>query len=95
MIAGFLTIGPIACSRRRSIVAILLFDKRDPKLLQQELSKRVKIDSRAKSGKETIAGVHRRPKWVPHYRDRDAQALLQLCPGMLTLGSGRLTLSSG
>jgi hypothetical protein len=54
-----------------------------------------KNGSRAKLGKETVAGAHRRPKWVPHYGAQDAQALLRLCSGMLTLGSGMLTLSSG
>jgi hypothetical protein len=41
--------------------------KRDPKLPQQELCKGAETDSQAKFGKETIAGVYRRPKWVPHY----------------------------
>ena len=54
-----------------------------------------KTDSRAKFGKETIAGAHRRPKWALYYsaladsgRAQDAQALLRLCSGMLALGSG-------
>jgi hypothetical protein len=54
-----------------------------------------KPDSRAKFGKETVAGAHRRPKWVPHYGAQadsglaqDTQALLRLCSGMLTLSSG-------
>jgi hypothetical protein len=45
-------------------------------------------DSRAKFGKETVAGSHRRPKWVPHYgaqadsrRAQHAQAPLRLCSG--------------
>ena len=57
-------------------------------LLQQEPCKGAETDSRAKFGKETIAGAHRRPKWVPHYgaqadsgRAQDAQALLRLCSG--------------
>ena len=51
--------------------------------------KGVETDSRAKFGKETVAGAHRRPKWVPHYgaqadsgRAQDAQALLRLYSGM-------------
>jgi hypothetical protein len=43
----------------------LLFNKRVPKLLQQEPCKGVEKDSRAKLGKETIAEVYRRPEWVP------------------------------
>jgi hypothetical protein len=41
--------------------AILLFDKRDPKLFLQELCKGVETDSWAKFGMETIAGAHWRP----------------------------------
>jgi hypothetical protein len=50
-------------------------------------------DSRARFGKETVAGAHRRPKWAPHYGAQadsgrandaqDAQAVLRLCSGML------------
>jgi hypothetical protein len=29
-------------------------------------------------GEETVAGAHRRPKWVPYY---SAQVLLRLCSG--------------
>lgn len=36
------------------------------------------MDSRAKFGKETVAGAHRRPKSVPHYGEQVAQALLGL-----------------
>jgi hypothetical protein len=46
-----------------SVTAVcLLFDKRDPKLLEQEPCKGAETDSRAKFGKETIAEVYRRPK---------------------------------
>jgi hypothetical protein len=62
LVPVLLTTGPLACSRRKFIAAILLFDKRDPKLLYQELGKRAETDSRAKFGKEAIAGAHRRPK---------------------------------
>jgi hypothetical protein len=64
-------------------------------LLPRESCKGAETDSRAKFGKETVCGAHRRPKWVPHYGvqanlrlGQDAQALLRLCSGMLTLGSG-------
>jgi hypothetical protein len=50
-------------------------------LLLQEPYKRAETDFRAKFGKETIAGVYRRPKWVLYYnaqadsgRAQDAQA---------------------
>jgi hypothetical protein len=43
-----------------------------------------RTDFQVKFGKETVAGVHKRPKWVPHYsvqadsgRGQDAQALLR------------------
>jgi hypothetical protein len=39
-----------------------LFNKRDPKLVQQKPCKGAETDSRAKFGKETIAGAYRRPK---------------------------------
>jgi hypothetical protein len=68
-------------------------------LLQQEPCNGAETDSWVKFGKETIAGAHRRPKWVPRYGVqadsgsaqallRHAQALLRLCSSMLTLGSG-------
>jgi hypothetical protein len=60
-----MTIGPLEYSRRKSIAAILLFNKRDPKLLQQKSRKGAEADSRAKFGKETIAGEYRSPKWIP------------------------------
>jgi hypothetical protein len=49
------------------------------------------------SGKETIAGVYRRLKWVPNYGTQadSGQALLRLCSGVLRIYSGMLTLSSG
>jgi hypothetical protein len=62
----------------------VLFDKRDPKLLQQEPYKGAETDSRAKFGKETITGAYKSPKWVLNYaqadsgRAQDAQALLRL-----------------
>jgi hypothetical protein len=71
-------------------------------LLRQKPCKGAKPDSRAKFGKETVAGAHRRPKWVPHYgaqadsgRAQDTQALLRLCSGLLRLCSGLLRLCSG
>jgi hypothetical protein len=79
-------------------------------LLRQKPCEGAKTDSRAKFGKETVAGAHRRPKWVPHYgaqadsgRAQDtqgsAQALLRLCSGsaqaLLGLCSGLLRLCSG
>jgi hypothetical protein len=46
------------------------------------------MDSRAKFGKETIAGAHGRPKWVPDHgaqadsgHAQDAQALVRLRSG--------------
>lgn len=62
----------------------MLFDKRDPKLLQQEPYKGAETDSRAKSGKETVTGTYRSPKWDLNYvqvdsgRAQDAKALLRL-----------------
>jgi len=54
-------------------------------LLWQNPYEGTKTDSQAKFGKETIAGAHRRPKWVPYYgaqadsgRAQDTQALLRL-----------------
>jgi len=41
----------------------LLFDKRDPKLLQQETCKGAETDPRAKFSKETVAGAYWGPKW--------------------------------
>jgi hypothetical protein len=57
----------------------LLFDKRDPKLLQQEPYKGAETDSRTKFEKETIAEVYRRPKWVPFPQaySGSAQALIR------------------
>jgi hypothetical protein len=58
----------------------------------QEPCKGAETDSRAKFGKETVAGAHRRPKWAPHYgaqadsgRAQDAQALLRLGQALLRL----------
>jgi hypothetical protein len=48
------------------------------------------MNSQAKFGKETVAGAHRRLKWVPHYgaqadsgRAQDAQALLRLAQALI------------
>jgi hypothetical protein len=65
-----------------SVTAVcLLVDKRDPKLLQQEACKGAETDSRTKLGKETIAEIYRRPKWVPYYGPQadsgSVQALLR------------------
>jgi hypothetical protein len=62
------------------------------------LISQVSLPSLTKFGKETIARIYRKLKWVPYY---NAQAnsgilrILRLCSGMLTLVSGMLTLSSG
>ena len=60
----------------------------------QELGKRAETDSRAKFGKETVAGAHRRPKWGLRYSAQadlgcaqDAQAMLRLCSGSVQVGS--------
>jgi hypothetical protein len=50
-----------------SCIWIFFSDKRDLKLLQQEPCNGAETDSWVKFGKETIAGAHRRPKWVPRY----------------------------
>jgi hypothetical protein len=61
-------------------------------LLRQKPCEGAKTDSRAKFSKETVAGAHRRPKWVPHYsaqansgRAQNTQVLLRLCSGLLRL----------
>jgi hypothetical protein len=59
------------------------------------LCKGAETDSRAKFGKETIAGAHRRLKWVPC---DGAQAnavlrMLRLCSGLLRLAQARLRLA--
>jgi len=73
----------------------VLFDKWDPKQLLQEPCKGAETCSRTKFGKQTVAGAHRRPKWIPHYGAQadsglaqDTQALLRLCSGTLTLSPG-------
>jgi len=47
-----------------------------------------------KFGKETVAGAHRRPKWVPHYGAQadsgSAQALLRLAQALLWHAHPRL-----
>ena len=72
----------------------ILFNKRDPKLLQQEPCNGAETDSWVKFGKETIAGAHRRPKWVPRYGAQADSGSAQACSGSarawLTLGSGIL-----
>jgi hypothetical protein len=50
-------------------------------LLRQEPCKGAETDSRAKFCKETVAGAHRRPKWVPHYGPQACSDLLRLCSG--------------
>ena len=71
----------------------MLFDKRDPNQLGQEplYCKGAETDSRAKLGKETLAGTTGGQN-VFHIMVlrilRMAQALLRLCSGMLTLSSG-------
>ena len=46
-----------------SWICIFFFDKRDPKLLQQEACNRAETDYRPKISKETIDGAHRKPNW--------------------------------
>jgi hypothetical protein len=54
-------------------------------LLWQKPCEAAKTDSRAKFGKETVAGAHGRPKWVLYYGAQadlgHTQALLRLCSG--------------
>jgi len=57
---------------------------------------------REKFGQETIAGTYKRPKWVPYYGMLKILGLCsgysgsaQACSGLLRLGSGIPTLSSG
>ena len=71
-------------------------------LLQQRPCEGAKPDSRAKFGKETVAGAQRRPKWVPHYgaqadsgRAQDTQALLRLAQALFRLCSGSAQACSG
>jgi hypothetical protein len=75
-------------------------------LLRQKPCKGAKTDSRAKFGKETVAGAYRRPKWVPHYGTQadsghtqdtqgSAQALLRLAQALLGLAQALLRLCSG
>jgi len=80
----------------------VLFDKRDPKSALAGTLVRAETDSWAKFGKESIAGAHRRPKWVPHYsaqadsgRAQDAQATAQDGSGWLRLCSGSGQACSG
>jgi hypothetical protein len=75
-----------------------LFNNRDPNLLRQKPCEGAKTNSRVKFGKETVAGVHRRPKRVPHYgaqadsgRAPDTQALLRHAYPRLRLKQQLLT----
>ena len=65
--------------------------------IQQRPCEGAKTDSRAKFGKETVAGAHRRPKWVPHYGAQadsgSAQALLRLAQALLRLAQALLRLA--
>ena len=70
----------------------MLSDKTD---LKSAPAKGAETDSRAKFGKETVAGAHRMPKWAPHNgaqadsgRAQDDQALLRLCSGFAQVCSG-------
>lgn len=54
--------------------------------------KEAETDSRAKLGEETVAGAHRRPKWVPYYSPQDAQALHRYAHPQLKLKQQQLTL---
>jgi hypothetical protein len=77
------------------ITSHILFNKRDPKLLQQEPRKGAETDSWVAFSKETAAEVHRRLKWVPCNIRRLYLGILRLPSGILTLDSGILTLGSG
>jgi hypothetical protein len=77
----------------------VLFNKRDPKFALA--CKGAKTDSRVNFGKETIAGVYRRPngfhimvrrltKGVLRLCSGSTQALLRLCSGLLRLAQALL-----
>jgi hypothetical protein len=64
-----------AVGNKRDGLYQLLYDiERDPKLNPLRGQKRIP----GQSGKETVAGAHKRPKLVPHYNAQDTQALLRL-----------------
>jgi hypothetical protein len=72
----------------------VLFDKRVPNQIPCEVAE---TDSRAKFGKETVAGVHRRSKSIPHYsaqansgRAQDTQALLRHAQALIRYAHLRL-----
>jgi hypothetical protein len=72
----------------------VLFDKRDPKSAP---AKGAETDSRAKFGKETVAGAHRRPKRVHIYsaqadsgRAQDTQPLLRHAQALIRYAHPRL-----
>jgi hypothetical protein len=52
---------------RTELPSHVLFNKRDPKLVQPKPCKGAETDSRGKFGKESIAGAYMRPKWVLYY----------------------------
>jgi hypothetical protein len=77
-------------------------------LLRQEPCKGAETDFRAKSGKETVAGAHRRSKWIPHYggqadsgRGQDSSGSTPACSPLaqvkaaVTKQKGKLILSLG
>jgi len=68
----------------------VLYDRRDP----AETLRVGKNGFPGKFGKETVAGAHRRPKWVPHYGAQadsgSAQALLRLAQDLLRLAQALL-----
>ena len=78
----------------------MLIHKRDPKSAPARTlpSKGAETNSRARFGMETVAGAHRRPKWVPHYGAQadsgcaqDAQARLMRALPQLRLKQQLLT----
>ena len=60
---------------QRTITSHVFIDKRDPKSAPAEGAE---MDSRAKFGKETIAGAQRRPKWFHIMMRRLTQGVLRI-----------------
>jgi hypothetical protein len=76
----------VNCEAELQVMCYLIEGIRNP--LQQKPCEGAKTYYRAKFGKETVTGAHRRLKWVPHYgaqadsgRAQDTQALLRPCSG--------------
>jgi hypothetical protein len=68
----------------------VLIHKGDPKSAPARTlpCKGAETNSRAKFGMETVAGAHRRPKWVPHYRAQADSKCAEDAQARLRLGSG-------